>query len=693
MRITAERIADTTYRPLLAQALRNQWCRISLRVPSQRRPIIPRLQLLDSRLRSRGEFYPEPPLLIPGSRRRTAIVFLPDTSLDVQLDLFGADEPPETIELRVRPLSRNLAALRIALRHPFHVLHAFRGGLRGAFGRFRTELAILATGTAPSSYQRWIELFDTWSPRDLRRLHDSPRRGHWPAIAAVVCATGANAADALQQSDALRATLESLGQQTLRPSRTIITGNSPSTVLADGDAPYVALLQAGEVLAPHALAVLADEAVRLGQPDAVYADDDALTPEGARATPHFKPQPNHLLMLSGTLSRGVWLVRRELLAQDHARDLQHAEALRLALWLDLYVRDNARATHRVPYILTHLRADAEHAPAEALADVVRRHMDEVRVPAHVEPGTPLQVQLEPQTRHTDKVSIIVPSTCRSPHVLRCLHAVLERTEYTKFELLLVVSQALPLDARQQATIDALTADSRVRCIVHSAATFNYSAANNYAANLADGPFLCLLNDDVEPTDAAWLGLMVAHFADPRVGIVGAKLCYPNGLVQHGGIIMGLAGLAEHANRFRRSEDPSYSWRGVLDQELSGVTGACLLVRRELYQSIGGMDESFPATFNDVDFCLRVREAGYAVVLSNQSELVHYESLSFGKRVSGEAAQRQEQDADRIRERWSDVVAADPFHNPNLSLQRGKEWALAFPVRVGKPPVATEPASP
>jgi GT2 family glycosyltransferase len=213
--------------------------------------------------------------------------------------------------------------------------------------------------------------------------------------------------------------------------------------------------------------------------------------------------------------------------------------------------------------------------------------------------------------------------------------------------------------------------------------FNYSAANNFGARQTDAEFLCLLNDDVAPIASGWLEAMLGHFADPLVAAVGAKLLYENKTVQHGGIIVGLAGLAEHVNRGLPREAGGYAHRAVLNQEMSAVTGACLLTRRSAYEETGGMDEGFPIAFNDVDFCLKLRRAGHRIVFCAEAELIHYESLSLGHHFSGERAGLEREEVRRMRQRWASVVAEDPFHNPNLSLARGQEWRLAFPPRLRK----------
>ncbi|MBV9813215.1 MAG: glycosyltransferase family 2 protein, partial [Acetobacteraceae bacterium] len=175
--------------------------------------------------------------------------------------------------------------------------------------------------------------------------------------------------------------------------------------------------------------------------------------------------------------------------------------------------------------------------------------------------------------------------------------------------------------------------------------------------------------------------MAAHLADPSVAVVGAKLLYPNRTVQHAGVVMGLGGLCDHAYRHAPRRAPGYAWRAGLAQEVSAVTGACLLTRRSIYDRLGGLDERYASAFNDVDFCLRVREAGYRVVFAPAAELIHHEGFTYGSHYSGARAAEERADVARLRARWSAVMAADPFHSPNLDLTAaGREWSLAFPPR-------------
>jgi O-antigen biosynthesis protein len=607
------------------------------------------------------------------------LVFIPPDASEARVELLGMPRPPPRLPLTVRPLSRASAAAMLFSRSPGRVLRAALGGGAGWRRRVRAALAQGSGEALPESYGLWTMLFDHWSGSDIDRLLASPSRPCWPSILALVmCADGPETA-------AARASLDSLAAQAVPVRARVLAHGAPvAAALIGATEPYVLILQAGEVLPRHAAALLGEWMVRNGAPSALCADEDEIAEDGARAAPLFKPQPNRALMLSGTLARGAWLFRRDWVATHAPEAAGWAEGLRLDLWLRLHEAGQAEETRRVPFVLAHRRPDVEQAPPEAITPVVDAHFARLGQPARVSADAlPLRVRpVLPEARRRS-VALVVPSALRAGHVRRCLRAVLKGTDHDALELLLVVSQSSPLDPEQRATLAAIGNDPRLRVLTLPVKRFNYSAANNFGARHTGAEFLCLLNDDVAPTAPGWLDAMLGHFADPGVGAVGARLLYPNGTVQHGGIIMGLAGLAEHAHRGLPRREAGYAHRAVLSQELSAVTGACLLTRHSLYTALGGLDESFPIAFNDVDYCLRLREAGHRIVYCAEAELVHYESLSLGHHFSGERAAVEREEVRRMRQRWPDVVAADPFHSPNLLLERGREWETAFPPRVRK----------
>ena len=357
-----------------------------------------------------------------------------------------------------------------------------------------------------------------------------------------------------------------------------------------------------------------------------------------------------------------------------------AEALRLDLWLRRSEEAGGGFSVRLPFVLTHRRPDAEAAPAAALADVVDAHLGRAGIPMAAEAAWPLRLR---RTGPPDggAVTVVIPSTLRRPHALRCITAVLRGTAHPRFRVHVAVSQAEPLDETQREAARRIEAHSNAEVTWLRAERFNFSWVNNRVIERTDGENVLLLNDDVSPTAPDWLDWMAAYLADPAVGVVGARLLYPGGAVQHGGVIMGLAGLCDHAHRHLPGNQPGYAWRAVLPQELSAVTAACMLVRRRLLREVGGLDEAYPSAFNDVDLALRVREAGYAVIYAPQAELIHHELQTYGSHYAGDRQPFFTAEVERMRTRWADVCAADPFHNPNLGLEPGREWQLAFPPRV------------
>jgi GT2 family glycosyltransferase len=213
--------------------------------------------------------------------------------------------------------------------------------------------------------------------------------------------------------------------------------------------------------------------------------------------------------------------------------------------------------------------------------------------------------------------------------------------------------------------------------------FNYSRLNNRGVELSRGSFVALLNNDVEVLHADWLSEMVSRAMQPKVAMVGARLWYPNETIQHGGVILGAGGIASHAHVGLRRDEPGYFARAHLAQDVSAVTTACALVKRELYLQVGGFDENLAVTFNDVDFCLRLREAGYRILWTPYAELIHHESATRGFDNSAPKQVRFLAEVDYMKSKWGHILQRDPFYNPNLSLDENL-FTLAFPPRTTKP---------
>jgi GT2 family glycosyltransferase len=415
-------------------------------------------------------------------------------------------------------------------------------------------------------------------------------------------------------------------------------------------AEWVVLLQAGEILAPHAAAAFATAATACPWAACLTADCDHLTKDGARTDPLFKPGPDPVLLASGLPTRGACALRWPSPAPDlplHA----HTARLRLAM------RHPDRVAH-IPQILSHSRPD-------------------YRPPAPARAASASPDDLPP-------VTILIPTAGRDAHVLRCLRAITRHTDYAQYGISIIVSDAGSSIIRRASRLP------HTNIVAAAPGPFNFARVNNEAAASVQTPLMLLMNDDVAPIDPGWLHAMVRHMRDPRVGIVGARLLYGNGDVQHEGVIMGLANLCEHAGRLRPASDRGLHGLGLLDRQVSAVTGACLLIRTELYRALSGMDEAYAIALNDVDLCLRAREAGSRVVYAAGAVLYHYESLSLGRHYAGPRAALESVEVLRLRARFPGAIANDPFYSPLASLQPGREWQPAFPPRSHNAVIGTAP---
>ncbi|PZW48631.1 GT2 family glycosyltransferase [Humitalea rosea] len=601
-----------------------------------------------------------------------AICFLPADAAELRLTAVGtAAASVMATGLSCRPMPRWRAAARMLARRPAAVaglvarpLPLTRNALRD---RIRDVLAVSARAYDDQGHAAWVALFDTWTEADF------PPPPKDCAIAyAVIGRAGAAA---------LARTLQSLDAQYVPPVRVVLEDGAALRAAVSGlPADYIGILQAGETLPPHATAMAATELARLGRPDIAIADEDEITAQGERMSPSFKPTPNHMLMLSGTLSRGLWLVARgTLLDQLRDDDAGSAEAVRLGLWLRRQEAGEGGFSQRIPYILSHRHPETVAANPDALASVVAAHLARIGAPFTARPGWPVTLGLR-DTAPLGRVTVIIPSTLRQAHCLECITAILRDTDYPDLDLHVAIAQDGPLDAAQEQAAAAIRVFPNATVTLIQAESFNFSRVNNQILARTQGEHVLLLNDDVSPIRADWLRWMVAFLSEPAVGIVGARLVYPNGTLQHGGVIMGLSEVCDHAHRGLPRGSPGYMSRAVLPQQVSAVTGACMLVRRSLLEQVGGLDEGYPSAFNDVDLALRIGELGYAVIYAPQAELWHLELQTYGSHYGGDRRPFYQGEVARMVHRWAGVLDADPFHNPNLSLDAMRHWEAAFPPR-------------
>ncbi len=447
--------------------------------------------------------------------------------------------------------------------------------------------------------------------------------------------------------------------------------------LARGD--YIVVLEAGDTLADHALHRVARTLDARPEAAFLYSDEDCIDEAGRRYDPDFKCDWNPDLFFSRNyVGHGVWL-RRDLLRSVGGFRAEAEPCPDYDLLLRcLLVAKTADIVH-LPDVLYHRRAvdsDTRHdgdddAVATAERDALRRHFAAVgRSNIAVEPGLAARTHRirYPVPDPAPLVSLLVPTRDRLELLEPCVRSILDKTSYTNFEILILDNQSV--EPATHAFFERIRSGSpRIRVLSYPH-PFNYSAINNHGVRHARGTLIGLINNDIEVIGPDWLTEMVSHVCRPEIGCVGAKLYYANDTIQHAGIVLGLWGVAGHAHkRFPRHAE-GYRQRVMCVQNFSAVTAACLVVRKDVYLQVGGLDEAHLAvSFNDVDFCLKVRGAGYRNLWTPYAELYHLESISRGTDDTPEKKSRERREIDYMRATWAAALDADPCYSPNLTHRR------------------------
>ena len=459
-----------------------------------------------------------------------------------------------------------------------------------------------------------------------------------------------------------------------------------NSALAMARGSHVALLDHDDELRPHALLEMAEAITAIPDTGLVYSDEDKVDADGRRFDPYFKPDFDPDLLRSQNYVCHFTVIRADLVravggfrkgfegSQDHDLILRCTE--RLA----------PEQVKHVPKVLYHWRAipgstaltrDAKDYASSAGARAVGEHLARRHPDARVGELSHGHFRVHwPLPAPAPKASLVVPTRDRVGLLRMCVESILERTTYPDFEVVVVDNQSS--DPEALAYLAQLERRDRVRLLRYDA-PFNYSAINNWAVGQCDGTVIGLVNNDIEVISPGWLDEMVSQAMRSEVGAVGAMLYYPNDTIQHAGVVLGVHGVAAHLYAGMPRGYPGHGGRARVAQALSAVTGACLLVRRAVYEQVGGLDESLQVAFNDIDFCLRLRAAGYRNIWTPFAELYHHESASRGSEDTEEKKRRFAAEVEFMQRRWGDVLTADPAYNVNLSL-RSLNCEFAVPPR-------------
>jgi len=412
---------------------------------------------------------------------------------------------------------------------------------------------------------------------------------------------------------------------------------SLNTVIGDCNSDYIIFLNAGDQLSVHALSVLKYYCQQNPLAELIVTDEDILDDAGRRSSPFFKPDWNpEYLSAFNYFSKGV-IYRKSLLASvagfnAEVNDPFYDLALRATQKLS-----NAKIQH-ISQVLFHLK---------------QRNLGKIR-------KAPLMMpQLVPL------VSLIIPTKDQLALLKNCIEDLLDKTDYKNFEIIIVDNQSRQADTL--AYLKKLSSHPKITLLSYNK-PFNYSAMNNIAVQQAKGSVIGFVNNDISILNKEWLTEMVAQACRSEIGCVGAKLYYPDGSIQHAGVILGLKGYASHAHKGFAGDATGYFNRLVVAHNVSAVTAACMVMRKPLFEAVGGFDSvNLKVAYNDIDLCLKVREAGYRNLFTPYAELMHHESKSRGKKRDWLKQRQLRQESAFFRKKWQKHLFSDPAYNKNLTL--------------------------
>ncbi len=449
--------------------------------------------------------------------------------------------------------------------------------------------------------------------------------------------------------------------------------------LATGD--YIALLDHDDILHPCALWYTAQAIVEQGA-DFVYTDEATFEGKVENVVLyHFKPD----FMLDNLRSNNYicHLTTFSKVLMEQAGGGERAE-YNGSQDYDLFLRltEKARKIAHIPHALYYWRSSPNSTASDISAKTYCIDAGIAALKAHYArcgvavddvtliPGTPGYYKTDYTMAHPGRVSILIPTCDHIRDLETCVESIYARTTYPDFELLLIENNSKEEQTFRSYERMRKEHPDTLKVLTWQGKGFNYSALNNFGAQYATGEYLLLLNNDTEVITPGWLEEMVMYAQQKRVGCVGAKLLYPDDTIQHAGVGFGIGGVAGHLHKYFPATSDGYMGRLNYVQDVYGDTAACLLIRKEIYDEVHGLDESYAVAFNDVDFCVRVREAGYTNVFTPFAQLYHYESKSRGMEDNPEKQKRFQGEVLRFQARWGDLLAkGDPCTNPNFDIQR------------------------
>ena len=451
-----------------------------------------------------------------------------------------------------------------------------------------------------------------------------------------------------------------------------ISGASNQAVkLAKGD--FIGLLDHDDLLISDALFEVVKHININTEVDFIYSDEDKLTLKGQRVDPYFKSDFNLDLFLSNNYLNHFSVFKKSLFDKVDGFRKGYEGSQDYDLFLRML---SAKANFgHIDKVLYHWRKipgstaesySAKSYPEEASQKALNDYLMREKIQGLIKKGEfPGSFRLERKLVTSSLVSIIIPFKDQVELLKTCVEGINKTVIYQNIELVLVNN-----DSQKQETLDYLESIKHHHTILKYSGDFNYSAINNYAVSKAKGEFVLLLNNDIEPLKTGWFEAMLEHIQRKKVGAVGAKLLYPDYSIQHAGVILGINGVASHGFKHLPHDTPGYFMRANATQNLSACTAACLMIKKSVFEEVKGFDaKNLKIAFNDIDLCLKIREAGYLIVYTPYAELIHHESKSRGLDSTPEKMERFASEVSFMKNKWKNTLQNDPYYNSNLTLEK------------------------
>lgn len=446
---------------------------------------------------------------------------------------------------------------------------------------------------------------------------------------------------------------------------------------------YIGLLDHDDELAINALYENVMLINRYPAADMIYSDEDKITPEGERFAPFFKPNWSPDLLLSQMYTCHFGVYRKSLI--DDIGGFRKGYEGSQDYDLVLRLTEKTKEIYHIPKILYHWRSIPEstasgagaknythYAGLNALKDSINRRGYKAEVKEITNYSNMFRIKY--LSEKEPLISIIIPTRNMGDILNLCIDSIVDKTNYTNYEIIIVDNGST--DTETLAVFEKWNSilGPKIK-VIEMDIPFNYSKLNNEATLHAKGEYILLLNNDIEVISSDWLDEMVGYAERENTGAVGATLLYPDRTIQHSGVVMGLGGVAGHAFRTNLESDPGYFGARLVNRNCSVVTAACLLVKKQHYFEVGGLEEDLSVAFNDVDFCLKLLEKGLFNVCLGSIQLIHHESKSRGAEDTDEKKKRFQLEIDYMKRKWTEYIEADPYYNPNLSLESDQSYKV------------------